>query len=94
MIDWNWRNYIRESICVTFTSSQDLLENDWMKELGSEVAGGSEDSQQIQPKSQNPLVRTGNLLRVSNHLVRLLRRSKKMSCFGCESTNVSTERTA
>ena len=29
-----------------------------------------------------------------NHLVRLLRRSKKMSCFSCESTNVSTERLA
>ena len=34
-------------------------------------------------------VRTGR-----PHLVRLLRRSKKMSCFGCESTNVSTERLA
>ena len=32
--------------------------DNWMKELGSEVAGSSEDSQQIQPKSKNPLVRT------------------------------------
>ena len=29
-----------------------------MKELGSEVAGGSEDSQQTQPKTKNPIVRT------------------------------------
>ena len=29
----------------------------WMKELGSEVAGGGEDSQQIQPKTK-PIVRT------------------------------------
>ena len=31
----------------------------WMKELGSEVAGGGKDSQQTQPKTQNPIVRTG-----------------------------------
>ena len=30
-----------------------------MKELGSEVAGGGEDSQQTQPKTKNPIVRTG-----------------------------------
>ena len=29
------------------------FKDDWMKELDSEVAGGSEDSQQIQPKSKN-----------------------------------------
>ena len=30
-----------------------------MKELGSEVAGGGEDSQQTQPNTKNPIVRTG-----------------------------------
>ena len=35
-----------------------------MKELGSEVAGGGEDFQQTQPKTKNPIVRTGNLLTV------------------------------
>ncbi len=35
------------------------FEDNWMKELGSEVAGGSEDSQQTQPKTKNPIVRTG-----------------------------------
>ena len=29
-----------------------------MKELGSEVAGGGKDSQQTQPKTKNPIVRT------------------------------------
>ena len=29
-----------------------------MKELGLEIAGGSEDSQQTQPKTKNPIVRT------------------------------------
>ena len=32
---------------------------DWMKKLGSEVAGGGKDSQQTQPKTKNPIVRTG-----------------------------------
>ena len=35
------------------------FKDNWMKELGSEVAGGSEDSQQTQPKTKNPIVRTG-----------------------------------
>ena len=35
------------------------FEDNWRKELGSEVAGGSEDSQQTQPRTKNPIVRTG-----------------------------------
>ena len=31
------------------------FKDNWMKELGSEVAGGSEDSQQIQPRSKTQL---------------------------------------
>ena len=30
-----------------------------LKELGSEVAGGGKASQQTQPKTKNPIVRTG-----------------------------------
>ena len=30
-----------------------------MQELGSEVAGGGKDSQETQPKTKNPIVRTG-----------------------------------
>ena len=37
------------------------IEDNWMKELDSEVGGGSEDSQQIQPKSKTQLSRTGDL---------------------------------
>ena len=33
-----------------------------MKELGSEVAGGGEDSHQTQPKTNNPIVGTGRLV--------------------------------
>ena len=35
------------------------FKDNWMEELGSEVAGGGEDSQQTQPKTKNPIVRTG-----------------------------------
>ena len=35
------------------------FKGNWMKKLDSEVAGGSEDSQQIQPKSKTQLSRTG-----------------------------------
>ena len=34
------------------------LKHDWMKELGSEVAGGGEDSQQTQPKTKTQLLST------------------------------------
>ena len=35
------------------------FEDNWMKELGSGVAGGSEDSQQTQPKIKNPIIKHG-----------------------------------
>ena len=35
------------------------FKDNWMTELGSEVAGGGKDSQQTQPKTKNPIVRTG-----------------------------------
>ena len=38
------------------------FEDNWMKEFDSEVAGGSEDSQQIQPKSKTQLSRTVRLV--------------------------------
>ena len=50
---------IRESICVTPKTS---FKDNWMKELGSEVAGSSKDPQRTQPKTKNPIVRTGRLV--------------------------------
>ena len=62
-----------------------------MKELGSEVAGGSEDSQQIQPRSKNQLSSTERP--VSEQPPGLLTKEiEKDVLFGCESTNLSTER--
>ena len=38
------------------------FKDNWMQELGSEVAGGSEDSKQTQPKTKHPIVGTGRLV--------------------------------
>ena len=35
-----------------------FFKDNWMKELGLKVAGGSEDPQQTQPKTKNPILRT------------------------------------
>ena len=60
-----------------------------MKELGSEVAGGSEDSQQTQPRSKTQVSSTVRL--VSEQPSGLLTQEiEKDVLFGCESTNVST----
>ena len=47
--------------------------------LGSEVAGGSEDSQQTQPKTKNPIVRTVRPVK-SEQPSGSLRKSTKVSC--------------
>ena len=53
-------NHERESFCVTSTSSKDPYKNNWMKEL---VAGGSEGSQQTQPRSKTQLSSTVRLVK-------------------------------
>ena len=61
-----------------------------MKELGSEVAGGSEDSHQTQPISKTQLLSTVRpVKRPSGSLTQEI---EKNVLFGCESTNVSTGR--
>ena len=35
------------------------FKDNWMREMDSEVAGGSEDSQQIQPKSNHTIIKNG-----------------------------------
>ena len=64
-----------------------------MKELGSEVAGGTEDSQHIQPKSKTQLSSTGRPL--SEQPPGLLTKEiAKDVLFGCESTNLRMGRPA
>ena len=64
----------------------------WRKELGSEIAGGREDSQQTQPKTKNPIVRTVRLVKSEQPSGSLSQEIDKDVLFGCESTNVRTER--
>ena len=59
--------------------------DDSMKELDSEIAGGSEDSQQIQPKSKTQLSRTERPLSEQPSV-------GKDVLFGCECTNSRTVR--
>ena len=51
------RKYMRHLFLQRFPSKAN-----WVKELGSEVAGGGKDSQQTQPKTKNPIVRTERLV--------------------------------
>ena len=60
--------------------------------MGSEVAGGSEDSQQIQPRSKTQLSSTVRLVKSEQPLGSLTQEIEKGVLFGCESTNVSTVR--
>ena len=69
-----------------------LFKDNWMEELGSEVAGGSEDSQRIEPRSKTQLSSTGRLVKSEQPSVSLTQEIGKDVLFGCESTNVSTER--
>ena len=64
----------------------------WMKDLGSEVAGGSEDSQQTQPKTKNPIVSTRRPVQNEQPSGSLTQEIERGVLFGCESTNESTER--
>ena len=68
------------------------FKDNWMNELGSEVAGGSEDSQQIQPRSKTQLSSTVRLVKNAQPFGSITQEIDKSVLFGCESTNVSTER--
>ena len=60
--------------------------------MGSEVAGGSEDSQQTQPKTKNLIVSSGRPVKSEQPSGSLTQEIGNGVLFGCESTNVSTRR--
>ena len=64
----------------------------WMKELGSEVAGGGKDSQQTQPKTKNPIARTGRPVSAEQPPGSSAQEINKRVLLDCESTNVRTGR--
>ena len=56
------------------------FEDNWMKEIGSEVAGGSEDSQQTQPRSKTQLLSTERRVKSEQPSGSLTQEIEKMSC--------------
>ena len=66
--------------------------DNWMKELGSEIAGHDERSHQTQPKTPNPIVRTGRPVTTESPSHSSVQEIDKRFLLGCESTSVSVER--
>ena len=86
------RDHLRESIASPRLPPKISFKDNWMKELGSEVAGGNADSQQIQPKIKNPIVSTVRPVKSEQPSGSLSQEIDKGVLFGCESTNERTER--
>ena len=68
------------------------LRDNWMKELGSEVAGHGESSQPTQRKTTNPIHRTGRPVATEPPSRSSAQEIDTRFLLGCESTNVSVER--
>ena len=70
------------------------FKDNWMQELGSEVAGHGESSQQphTQPKTTNPTVRTGRPVSTEQPSSSSAQEIEKRFLLGCESTNEGTGR--
>ena len=73
-------------------SPEDVFEDNWMEELGSEVAGGVQDSQQTQPKTKHPNVRTGRPVLAEQPSGSGAQEIVKRVLLGCESTSERTGR--
>ena len=67
------------------------LRNNWLKEVGSEVAGQAESSQPTQP-NPNPIHRTGRLVETEQTSRSSAQEIDTRFSLGCESTNLSVER--
>ena len=85
---------IYEKVCASpWPPPKISFKDNWMKELGSEVAGGGENSQtQTQPKTTNPIVRTGRPVSTEQPSSSSAQEIDKRFLLGCESTNVRTRR--
>ena len=67
------------------------LRDNWMKELGSEVAGQAESSQPTQP-NPNPIHRTGRPVMTEQTSRSSAQEIDTLFLLGCESTSLSVER--
>ena len=68
-----------------------FLRDNWMKELGSEVAGQAESSQPTQP-NPNPIHRTGRLVETEQTSRPSAQEIDTRFSLDCESTNLFVER--
>ena len=68
------------------------FKDNWMKDLGSEVTGQAESSQPTQPKTPNPIHRTGRLVTTEPPSRSSAQEIDTRFLLGCESTNLSVER--
>ena len=83
---------IYEKVCASPRPPPKIsFKDNWMKELGAEIAGHSESSQ-TQPKTTNPIVRTGRPVSTEPPSSSSAQEIDKRFLLGCESTNVSVER--
>ena len=69
-----------------------FLRNDWMKELGSEDARQAEDNQPTEPKTPNPIHRTGRPVTTEQTSRSSAQEIDTRFLLGCKSTNLSVER--
>ena len=68
------------------------FKDNWMKELDSELAGGSKDSQQTQPKPKTQLSRTGRPVKSEQPSGSITQEIGQGVLFDCESAGVRTGR--
>ena len=70
------------------------FKDNWMKELGSEslLGGGIDSQQQPQPKTKNPVVRTGRPVLAEQPSGSSAREIDKRVSLDCDSANASTGR--
>ena len=68
------------------------FEDNCMKEMGSEVAGNGENSQQTQPKTKHPIVRTGRPVSAEQPSGSSAQEINRRVLLDCKSTNARTRR--
>ena len=83
---------IYEKVCASRPPPKISSKDNWMKELGSEIAGDGENSQQTQTKTTNPIVRTGRPVSTEQPSSSSAQEINKRFLLGCESTSERTGR--
>ena len=68
------------------------FKDNWMKKLGSKVAGQAESFQPTQPKTPNPIHRTGSPVTTEQTSRSSAQEIDTRFLLRCESTNLSVER--